>query len=883
MEQSRPPKDISQFKGLTRLPGYAVPRRYDLCLKLDLVACTFSGTVDVDLEVVEQTEFLVLNALELEVHRVCFVSSDEKKISPSEVVLDAEDEILILGFDEKIDSPGGVLKIEFSGDLNSQLKGLYKCTYTDGEEKKNMAATQFEAVDARRCFPCWDEPALKASFKITLDVPSELTALSNMPVLEEKVGQTRKTVHFEESPLMSTYLVAVVVGLFDFIEDTTADGLKVRVYCPPGKSGQGKFSLEIAVKAIDLYTEYFSTPYPLPKLDLVAVPEFAGGAMENYGLIIYRENELFYDDLQSTSSRKQRITIVGMHEVAHMWFGNLVTMEWWTHLWLNEGFATWVSYMATDKFFPEWRVWTQFLDQCASGLSTDALESSHPIEVEVRHARSVLEIFDAISYEKGSAVIHMLQGYLGDAAFQKSLSAYMKRYAWKNAKTEDLWTVFTEELGIEVKTLMNTWTKQKGYPVILVKLKGLLLEFEQSRFLSSGKHGEGQWIVPITLCLGSHSNQKKFLLESKLGKIDMSDQLQLSTADSDEQLWIKVNVDQTGFYRVRYEQKLVSRLVRAIEQNLLSTSDKFGILDDTHALCMACQESISTLLALVDVLREEVDYIILSKLIDVCRSLVKIFYDALPDSVEDLKEYFKSILRYSAARLAWDSISGESHLNVLLRGEVLKALATFDDEGTHEEAIRRFEALLRDPSANTLSADTKRAAYISLMRKTTGGSRTCFDALLTMYRETDTVQEKERILQHVASSSDPDIMLEVLNFLVSDEVRDQDITYGLGGISLEGREVAWKWLTGNWDFIVKKYGTGVLFSHFIIDIISPFSSNEKANEIEAFFTTRLDPSFAMNLEQSLEKVRVKARWFESIRHEESLPHLVKQLLEGRSQ
>ncbi|KAI3425682.1 Aminopeptidase [Psidium guajava] len=762
---------IGQFKGQARLPKFAVPRRYDLHLKLDLVACSFSGAVRISLAVAEETKFLVLNALELAIGDVCFAdSADQKKIRPCDILLDEEDEILVLAFDGALGCGEGVLTIEFSGMLNAQLKGLYKCAYVDGGEKKYMAATQFEAVDARRCFPCWDEPALKATFQITLDVPPEVTALSNMPILKEKLDGNIRTVYFEESPMMSTYLVAVVVGLFDSVEEMTADGIRVRVYCPPGKSDYGIFALHVAVKALELYTRYFSAPYPLPKLDMVAVPEFSAGAMENYGLIIYRENEMLHDELQSTAAKKQRITVVAMHEVAHQWFGNLVTMEWWTHLWLNEGFATWVSYMATDNLFPEWKVWTQFLQLTANGLYMDSLEKSHPIEVEIIHARAVLEIFDAVSYEKGSAVIRMLQSYLGDAIFQKSLGSYMKRYAWKNAKTEDLWSVLTDESGVDVTNLMDTWTKQKGYPLISVNLNSHILEFEQSQFILSGLAGEGLWIVPITLCLGSYERQKKF------------------------HFWIKINIDQSGFYRVKYEDKLAAQLMKAIESNYLSATDKFGILDDSHALCQGGKQSLSYLLTLMDVYRKDTDYTVVSNLINVCYSIVKTYCDAFPDSVDSLRQYFINILLPSAERLGWELVPGEPHLNVLLRGEIFMALASFGDKKTHEDAIRRFESFLMDKNTPLLSADTKRAAYIAVMRKTTVASRNYFESLLSIYREADAVQEKERILRHLAASPDPDIVLEVLNFIVSDEVRDQDIVYGFAGISSEGRETAWKWL-----------------------------------------------------------------------------------------
>ncbi|KAL0341862.1 UNVERIFIED_CONTAM: Aminopeptidase M1 [Sesamum calycinum] len=666
---------LEQFKGQARLPEFAVPRRYNLTIKLDLSACTFSGSVLIDVFINGVTKFLVLNALELVISQVSFTSSHKQKYVPSDIVVDGDDEILVLVFEEALDVGYGALEIEFSGVLNEQLKGLYRCTYFDEGEKKNMVATQFEVVDARRCFPCWDEPALKATFKITLEsIPSELTALSNMPISEEKHHEHLKTVHFEESLLMSTYLVAIVVLL---------------------------------------------NAYPLPKLDMVAVPEFSDAAMENFGLITFCETELLQDDLHSAAANVQRLTIVVAHEVAHHWFGNLVTMGWWTHLWLKEGVATWVSYLVTDRLFPEWKIWNRFLQQTTGGLRMDALGQSHPIEVEIHNAQSVLEYFDAICYRKGSAVIRMLQNYLGDEVFQKSLISYMKKYAFKNANTEELWSVLSETSGVEVNKIMDTWTKQKGYPVISVKLNDHTLVFEQTQFLSSALDSDALWLVPLTLSLCSYNNQKRFLLEAKVGNMEIedvscsSDVCSSQTTNSNEEnigesWWIKINIHQAGFYRVKYDDNLAAQLRKAIASNSLSATDEFG-----------------------------------------------------------------------KQKLGWDATPGESQLNALIREEVLTALACFDHPPTKVEAIKRFQAYLEDRNTSLLPVDTRKVAYIAVMRNASSSDRTGLHCLRKIYREVDAVQEKTRILRCMASCPDPVIVSETLDFMLTDET--------------------------NWDLIIKKW------------------------------------------------------------------------------
>ncbi|RLM62046.1 aminopeptidase M1-B [Panicum miliaceum] len=784
----------AQFRGQARLPRSAAPLHYGLRLRPDLAACTFSGAAAVDVAVRAPTRFLVLNAAELDVDRASIRFRDSV---PSEVVQFEEDEILVIGFDRELPAGEGVLTMEFTGTLNDQMRGFYR-------SPRNMVVTQFEAADARRCFPCWDEPAFKAKFKITLEVPSDLVALSSMPVVKETLSGSIKTVYYEESPLMSTYLVAIVVGT------------KVRVYTQIGKTNQGKFALDVAVKSLDLYKDYFATPYRLPKLDMIAIPDFATGAMENYGLVTYRDTALLYDELLSSASNKQQVAITVAHELAHQWFGNLVTMEWWTHLWLNEGFASWVSYLAVDSLFPEWNNWTQFLDETTSGLTLDALAESHSIEVEVNHASEIDAIFDSISYDKGASVIRMLQSYLGAERFQKALASYINKYAYSNAKTEDLWAVLEEESGKPVKDLMTTWTKQQGYPVNYAKLNGHELELEQEQFLSDGSSGPGMWIVRITSCFGSYNEQKKVLLKDKTDKIHIKEftASQSSDGEKSQNIWIKLNIDQTGFYRVKYDDELAAGLLNAIKAKKLSLMDKIGIVEDSYALSVARKQTLTSLLRLLNAYRDESDYTVLSHVTSVCLSISK-SADATPQFNRDIKQLLINLLLPAA-------ISGH-------------------------------------------------------------------DALLKIYREAAEPQEKSLVLGSLSSSPDKDIVLEALNFILTDEVRNQDSYYILGGISLEGREVAWAWLKvasitpKNWDHVLKTWTTSELISDFIDSIISPFTSEEKAFEVSEFFADHINPSFERVLKQSLERVRISARWIETIRSESpSLGHAVQELLQNQA-
>src|SRR5918996_892760 len=490
------------------LPAEIRPVKYQVSLSPNLTAFTFAGEETIEIEVHQPTSQIVLNAAELEIQEA-YLLRDGQRTSAQTMAIDAEQETATLTFAAPLPTGTMQLFMRFTGILNDKLRGFYRSEYTlpDGA-KRVMATTQFEAPDARRAFPCWDEPAHKAKFEISLIIPDTLTAISNMPIVSETPQALgTKLVRFAESPIMSTYLLAIMVGEFESVE-AQAEGTLVRVWTTPGKKEQGRFALDVSCRLLSFYNNYFGIPYPLPKLDLIAIPDFAAGAMENWGAITYREVALLVDPAHSSAATKQRVAIIIAHEIAHMWFGNLVTMAWWNDLWLNEGFASWIEYKAVDHLFPEWDMWTQFIfSDTGPAMSLDGLKNTHPIEATVKTPNEVNELFDAISYSKGAAIIRMLEQFLGEETFRRGLVHYLSTHQYGNARTEDLWSALAQISGKPVKAIMDTWTKQPGYPFLEVQEKAPenshpVLSLTQRRFFldhdpAHESRDASLWRIPV--------------------------------------------------------------------------------------------------------------------------------------------------------------------------------------------------------------------------------------------------------------------------------------------------------------------------------------------------------------------------------------------------
>jgi aminopeptidase N len=563
--------------------------------------------------------------------------------------------------------------------LNNEMAGFYRSKYKPtvpqnksvprDDDWHYMFSTQFESCDARRAFPCFDEPNLKATFDFEIEVPEDQVALSNMPVKEtKKTKDGYNMVSFETTPIMSTYLLAWAVGDFEYVEDFTerrynGKQLPVRVYTTRGLKEQGRWALQHAGKIIDYFSEVFDIDYPLPKADLLAVHEFTHGAMENWGLVTYRTTAVLFDEKTSEPRYRNRVAYVVAHELAHQWFGNLVTMDWWDELWLNEGFATWVGWLATDYLHPEWQVWPQFVNEgMEMAFKLDSIRASHAIHVPVRDALDVNQIFDHISYLKGCSAIRMLASHLGTDTFLKGVSNYLKKHAYGNAKTEALWSALSEASGKDVTALMGPWISKVGHPVVTVSEEPGKISIKQSRFLSTGdvkpEDDETVWWVPLALAgkVGEQGVQA-LALTAKEDTID--------GVDSD---FYKLNSGATGFYRVNYPQERLVKLSTQLDR--LSTEDKIAIIGSTADLAFSGNGSTASLLSFIQGFSQETNTLVWSQVLDSI-ALVKSIFSEDEIIKKGLESFTLKLINDAVAKFGWDFPEGEEYLTGVLRKRLI--------------------------------------------------------------------------------------------------------------------------------------------------------------------------------------------------------------------
>lgn len=838
------------------LPKNVKPVAYNIVLEPDLLNFTFDGKADIALKILEKTDTIVFHSKDLKIQSV-FLVTNGKQLVPSDIQLDEENEKAILVFKELLELGEAKLIIIYQGVLNDKMAGFYRSTYEVNGEKRVMASTQLEDTSARMAFPCWDEPNIKARYRVTLTIPKNLKALSNTPVQNETLarGGSKKTITFEETPIMSTYLVAFSVGEFEYIDGEPQGGIPIRVYTTPGKKELGHFALNVAEYVLRRCAEYFDHPYMGTKLDLVAIPDFAAGAMENLGLITFRETAILIDEHNSSRMTKQEVAITVAHEIVHMWFGDLVTMDWWEELWLNEAFATIMSFLVVNELFPEWNVWNKFIvEEYSSALVNDALRTTHPIQMPIHGKNDIGQNFDSISYEKGGSVLRMLHGYLGANAFRDGLRLYIARHAYGNATTEDLWSALEDASHKPVRAMMDTWVKQSGYPLVQVQRdKDGELFLTQSRFLSSGeplnKEEEKQtWHIATQYITEDGTN----------GNLELSKK-ESPIATRSINLWTKLNLEQFGFYRVNYTPELWEPLRNAVMEKAISPVDRMGISDDLYALTRAGVIPATRLLSFLDAYRNENEYIVWASIIQGLSEL-EILFEHEDRVTRIYHKFARQIVKNIAKHVGWDECEGESEDIKLLRPIALGAYGHYGNPETIARS-REFFKKYCDRSF-TVNPDLRNMVCRLAAKH---GSEEDHDIVLNRYRHETHPEEKLRFLRTLGRFPHEHLILRTLQFGIGDEVRSQDMTSVIYSTAINDNpravEYTWAFIKENWRAIHGRLGTSIMLLERVLEGgAQSLKSHEDALDVEKFFERNPTPRISKTISQTLEIIRSRANW-----------------------
>ncbi len=821
------------------------PINYDLEFEPDFSKFQFKGKEKILIQT-KPTRQIVLNSSELKI-KDCQILIDQKIIRPK-VRLDDKNEELILSLPKKI-SGKAVILIDFIGSLNDKLVGFYRSKYQYKGKEKFLATTQFEAADARRAFPCWDEPEAKATFDVSLIVNPNLTAISNMPVISKKKIGSKTNFKFARSPIMSTYLLYLGVGEFEILQGKLGKTL-IRIITTRGKKNSAKLSLEFTKQFLAFFQNYFGIKYPLPKLDMIAIPDFASGAMENWGAITFRETVLLYDSKTSSTETKQHIAEVIAHEIAHQWFGNLVTMKWWNDLWLNESFATFMATKAVHKYYPEWDFWDQFLiSEMTGGLSLDSLKASHPIDVKVKSPSDVRQIFDEISYNKGGCVLMMLEDFLGEKNFRSGLNKYLLTHKYGNAEGKDLWNSLASASKKPVRQIMNSWINQVGYPLIEATVSDSKIRLQQQRFLLDNvKSKTGNWIIPVSI-------------RSENGLISKIMSKPITIPINTKSNWFKINSDQKGFYRVRYDDETLDGLGELVEEKKLSNVDRWSLQHDLFALCISNKTTLKKYYEFLKCYHEEDDYVVLSDIV----GNLNFIYGLLADEEfgDEIKKYNKEFFKNIFEKLGWDALKNEKSTIALLRNSIISSLGKLGDDEILNDAQKRFDIFLKSKSLNP---DLRNAVY-SLVAW--NGDKKTYDLLRKLYKMALTQEEKVRFLGALSNFQDKGLLSQSLQFALSKEVRSQNLFVPISKMVSNpyGKELIWPWIQKNWKKIIAKFGIGNPLLNKIIGTLSAESDFKKEQEIKYFFKKYPTPGTEMKIAQTLERIRINSNFKKTTRLE----------------
>ena len=823
------------------------PENYNLTLELDDTAMTFKGSVTIrGKKTGRPSERLTFHQKQLKVTKASLIKHDKKGDQPIAVKRinnqDSFDEVR-LHSDSMIYPGEYTVSLEFSGSITRPMNGIYPCFFEDDGQQKKLIATQFESHHALEAFPCIDEPEAKATFDLTLLTPAANSkeVLANTPVATTKTAKGLVTTVFEQTPRMSTYLLAFAYGDVGYLEAKTTSGITVRTYATPANVQYTDFALEVAVKCLEFYNEYFDIEYPLAKCDFIALPDFSSGAMENWGCITFREQVMLVDPKNTSLHIKQYVAQVVAHELTHQWFGNLVTMKWWNDLWLNESFATWMSYLAVHELFPDWQYWTQFIvDEQLPAFKEDALENTHPINVTINHPDEIRTIFDAISYNKGGSVLHMLHAYMGADDFRDGLRVYLKRHSYKNTESTDLWAAWEEASGKPIGDFMTAWTHKEGYPIVHADFTQGSLRQERFYLNPAADKKPETWPIPLepTAPLGTET----------LPKAEQKIETQTEP--------VLLNHERNGFYRTTYDTAHLEKLAKQVTEGKLSELDRLGLLADAFETAKAGYSSTVDALKLLEAYRNEDSLVVWDIMAGNLGSLKLVMND--DELRESIKPFIRELVATQLARLGWDEKPTDSHFDLLLRPTILGLAAAADEPATVEEALKRFKNMTKPED---VAPDIRGVVYGTAARL---GGQPEFDKLWGMHNASNNSEERVTLSAALTNFEHDDQIRQALNKITTDDVRLQDSMYWVA-YSFSNRFArlsTWQWLKDNWQWLKDNLGSDLSFYRMPIYAARVQSDAAFLKEFEAFFTQHMSPAFERPIKQGIEIIQWQSAWKE---------------------
>ncbi|XP_071975412.1 glutamyl aminopeptidase [Engystomops pustulosus] len=860
--------DWSQF----RLPSYIYPLHYDLSIHAELDNDIYNGTVTIWLKLTRSnTKHLWLHIRENKITgkpRLRDPNNQEIPINHCfeyklhEYVVFEASQILPPNANDDSLNDTYRLTLEFSGKLNGSLVGFYRTTYEENGVTKSIAATDHEPTDARKSFPCFDEPNKKATYSISITHGAEYSALSNMPAqASQNLGNGWIRTDFVKSVPMSTYLVAWAVHQFTYVERFSKRGVPLKIYVQPLQNKTAVYAADTTQVVFDFFEEYFDMEYSLPKLDQIAIPDFGTGAMENWGLVTYRETNLLYDPSESATVNKQRVAAVIAHELVHQWFGNIVTMDWWDDLWLNEGFASFFEYSGVNSSEPSWNMIDQILiDDLLPVMRDDALLSSHPIIVEVSTPAEITSVFDAISYNKGASILRMLENWITPEYFKLGCQNYLKKYHFQNAKTDDFWASLAEASNKPVKEVMDTWTRQMGYPVLNVESGNTV---KQERFLFDPKADSSEppspfsyrWNIPVTYYATSNSAVKLTSIYNM-----SAPSITLEPYDSSADGFFKINNVHFGYFRVNYEIQNWNHLATLLETNhgVFTPGDRAGIIDDVFALARAERLDYGVSLNLTKYLEKEEDYLPWVRAISALSYLV----DMLEDDntiYPKFQEYLRKQVKPIADDLGWKDEG--SDVEKLLRSSVLSLACRLGDS----DALNNASIIFNSWKTGTgIAVNLRQLVYRYGMMQS--NDEESWNFMFQKYLETPLAQEKEKLLQGLASTNSIPLLDRYLKQIYNQNlIKTQDalnVIYYISVYTKLGQQMAWDWVRINWDYLVKRYTINDRnLGRIITRISTTFNTKTQLWQMENFFERNPEAGAGETpRKQALETVKNNIEW-----------------------